>query len=313
MYRKLIILALLTLFGLACENADRIVMVVPLQPTEIPALPAEVSQAAAPAPAPTFTPIPPPEPTPTPQPTPTPGPKGLARLSTTPDETIVARAYDWHGFVIAFILPLICFGIPAAIIEVMIAQHVQPRSIDLTGILIKAQDGLFINAVVSMTARKTLSLVSTTVSWSRVRDVVEKAVEQELIREALNFNSLSELETNLKELVERFTRLPVILELSRDFGVEVLRFNIEVRYPVETIDAINRRAEAAAGGQAYVAYARSAHLDPETPEARELYKVFQVTSGRVDAARNLGAGLAGLAKTLSGNKGSQKDQDGADN
>jgi hypothetical protein len=107
--------------------------------------------------------------------------------------------------------------------------------------------------------------------------------------------------------------LPIIQELSRDFGVEVLRFNIEMRYPTDTIDAINRKAEAAAGGQAYVAYARAAHLDPDSFEARELYKVFEETSGQVDAARNLGGGLTSLANILSRNRRSQEDQDESDN
>ena len=74
-----------------------------------------------------------------------------------------------------------------------------------------------------------------------------------------------------------------------------MRFNIEVRYPQATVDAINRRAEAVAGGRAFQAYAAAAGLNPSSPESRELYKVYQETKGQVDAARNLGGGITSLA------------------
>jgi hypothetical protein len=101
--------------------------------------------------------------------------------------------------------------------------------------------------------------------------------------------------------------LPFIQELARDFGVEVIRFNIETRYPQETMDALNRKAEAVAGGAAYLAYAAAASLDPHTPECRELYKIYQETSGQVDAARNLGGGITSIAGLLS-RKGGDDDE-----
>jgi hypothetical protein len=100
-----------------------------------------------------------------------------------------------------------------------------------------------------------------------------------------------------------------VRELSLDFGVEVMRFNVETRYPQETMDALNRKAEASAGGTAYLAYAAAAHLDPDTPECRDLYKIYQETSGQVDAARNLGGGITSLANLL-GQRGQVKGDDG---
>ena len=55
----------------------------------------------------------------------------------------------------------------------------------------------------------------------------------------------------------------------------------------------------------YLAYAAAAHLDPDTDESRELYKIFQETSGQVDAARNLGGGIANLARALGRDKGEE--------
>ena len=288
MRRWLFFLIFIAFFSLACD-LNRVIQIVPEEQTEIPAQ-ANQPQANAPQPqapqSPTATPVP--------TETPTPGPF-LSDLST---DTKSDRALPRHGLIIAFLLPILLFGIPGLFVEVFVARYVQPRSIDLTGVLIKAQDGLFIDAIVSLTARKTLNLISLTARWPRIRDVVEKAVEQELIHEALSYSTLPELENGLKEIIQRFTTLDVIDELSRDFGIEALRFNVEIRYPPDTMDAINRTAEASAGGQAYVAYARAAHLDPDSAEARELYNVFQQTTSQVDAARNLGTGISGLANIL---------------
>lgn len=203
-----------------------------------------------------------------------------------------------HGLVPALLLPFAIIGIPWIFLELIIIRYVQPRGIDLSQVRIKAQDGLFIEAAVSMTARRSLTLASTRMTWGRVQDFVEKIVEQELIHEALHFPSLDDLERGLKGITERFLELPIVRELSRDFGVEVMRFNVETRYPQETMDALNRKADASAGGTAYLAYAASAHLDPDTPECRQLYQIFQETSGQVDAARNLGGGITSLANLL---------------
>jgi hypothetical protein len=151
-------------------------------------------------------------------------------------------------------------------------------------------------------------------TWPRVKDFVEKTIEQELIHEGLQFPTLVDLEQNLKSITENFLNLPIVRELSRDFGVEVIRFNVEARYPQETMDALNRRAEASAGGAAYLAYAAAAHLDPDTPECRQLYKIYQETSGQVDAARNLGGGISGLANALGYNRDQEKGKEnGGDN
>jgi hypothetical protein len=135
-------------------------------------------------------------------------------------------------------------------------------------------------------------------SWPRVREFVEKSLEQELLHDALNFPTLEDLERNLKNIAESFKALPIVEELYNDFGVEVMWFNIETRYPPETMDALNRRAEAAAGGTAYLAYAAAARLDPDSQESRELYRVYQETKGQVDAARNLGGGFTSIANLL---------------
>lgn len=209
-----------------------------------------------------------------------------------------ARALPRHGLMIAFVLPMLVFGIPWMIFEFFTIRYVQPRGFDLSTVRIKAQDGLFIEATASMTARRTLSMASMRMTWPNVKDFMEKTIEQELIHEALNFPSLEDLERNLKIITEKFLELPALKELYRDFGVEVLRFNIESRYPQETMDALNRKAEASAGGAAYLAYAAAAHLDPDTQESRELYRIYQQTTSRVDAARNLGGGIASVAGML---------------
>lgn len=314
---KSLFVGALAFLSLACNTTiiRDLVKVTPLEGTPIP-ISVEIVNLPTATPLPTETPLPAAAPTEAPviatptivpvTPLATPRPTAMPRgffsiLNTQPAQHLIDAGlpYPRHGLIIAFLIPLIFFGIPWAILEVGVARYVQPRGIDLTGVLIKAQDGLFIEAIVSMTARKTLSLVSLTIQWYLVRDVVEKAVEQELIHQALTYSTLPELENNLRNIAERLTELPVILELSRDFGVDVIRFNIEIRYPSETVDAINRKAEANAGGQAFIAYARAAHLDPDSAEARELYEVFQQTSSQVDAARNLGGGITNLASLLS--------------
>jgi hypothetical protein len=209
------------------------------------------------------------------------------------------------------VLPLLVFGLPWMIIQLIVIRYVQPRGVDLTEVRIKAQDGLFIEAAVSMTARRNLTLAATRMTWPRVRDFVEKTIEQELIHEALQFLTLMELEQNLKHITDGFLDLPVVKEISRDFGVEVLRFNVEARYSQETMDALNRRAEASAGGAAYLAYAAAAHLDPDTSECRQLYKIYQETSGQVDAARNLGGGITSLVHAL-GQKERERERDNED-
>lgn len=269
----------------------------------------EIPEGAAPPPAPagevapppTATPVPTatPEPTPTPAP-PTPTPFFLQSVSLSPGAE--ERALPRHGLLIAFVLPVLLIGIPWVIIEFFVVRYVQPRGIDLSSVRIKAQDGMFIEATTSITARRTLTLASTRMSWSRVKNFVEKPLEQELIHEALQYLTLEELERNLKDIAEHFRTLPIMQELLEDFGVQVVRFNIEARYPQETMDALNRRAEASAGGTAYRAYAAAARLNPDSPEARELYRIFQETSGQVDAARNLGGGIASLANMFNREK-----------
>ncbi len=264
--------------------------------------------------APTPTPGPTPTPTPTPGPTPTPvyflsafstGPEVIvedetgATLQINADgERVPTERLPRHGLLIAFVFPLLCFGVPWLIMEFFVVRYIQPRGEDLSTILIKAKDGLFVRAVVSMTARRSLTMASARMTWPRVRNFVEKSIEQELIHDAIQFQTLEELEQNLKTITEKMMELPVVEELSRDFGVEVLRFNIEIQYTPETMDALQRKAEASAGGIAYLAYAAAAHLDPDQAESRELYRIFQETSSQVDAARNLGGGITELISAL---------------
>jgi hypothetical protein len=200
-----------------------------------------------------------------------------------------------HGLWIALIIPALVLGIPWLISELNMVRYVQPKGLDLSTVRIKAKDGLFMNATISLTARRTLSMASTRMTWGRVQEFVEKSLEQELIHEAIKYNSLEELEENIKGIAEGFSQLPVVQELSHDFGVNVMRFNVEIGYPQETMDALNRKAEASADGTAYLAYAAAAHLDPDSLESRELYRVYQETRGQVDAARNLGGGLTSIA------------------
>ncbi len=249
----------------------------------------EAAPTETPAPLPTETPIP------TPTPTITPTPFFLQSLSLgEPRNPIAPR----HGLIIAFFLPLIFFGIPWIMFELFLIRYVQPRGLDITTVNIKAQDGLFVQAILSITARRTLTLASTRMTWPRVKNFVEKGMEQELIQEAVNYPSLDDLERNISVMTENLRQTDVVQELARDFGVQILRFNIEIRYTPETMDALQRKAEASAGGTAYLAYAAAAHLDPDLPESRELYRIYQETTSQVDAARNLGGGITQLAKML---------------
>ncbi len=218
-----------------------------------------------------------------------------------------------HGLWYAFVLPFLFVGLPWLVLEIFIVRYVQPRSADVAEVLIKAQDGLFLEASVSMTGRRKLSVASTRMTWPRVRDFVEKTIEQELIHEATKFPTIEELERKLKTISDSFKDLTIAKTLSVDFGVEILWFNIEIKFPQETMDALQRKAHATAGGTAYLAFAIAAHLDPNTSECRELYKVFEETSGQVDAARNLGGGIANLADYLTqGQRGDGQD-DNANN
>lgn len=225
---------------------------------------------------------------------------GLAGI-LSPDTT------PYEGMFFAFLVPVLLIGVPWIALQLVLIRYVQPRGTDLSTVRVKARDGLFVEASVSMTARRLLNLASTRMTWERVRSLVEKNIEQELIHAAIQFPHLESLEQNLKGVTEKFLQLPFIQELARDFGVEVIRFNIETRYPQETMDALNRKAEAVAGGAAYLAYAAAASLDPHTPECRELYKIYQETSGQVDAARNLGGGITSIAGLLS-RKGGDDDE-----
>lgn len=273
------------------------------------------------------------EPTPEPSPTPTPGPTPtpadlLSALSSGPDvirdetgnyfiitneagDLAPTRRLPRHGILIV-LLPLVFLGGVWLIAEFFIVRYIQPLAADLTTVRIKAKDGLFVNAVVSMTARRALTLASTRMTWSRVRNFVEKTVEQEIIHEAIQFASLQELEQSIKQVTERLMELPITEDLSRDFGVEVLYFNIEIRYTPETMDALQRKAEASAGGTAYLAYAEAAHLDPDRPESRELYRIFQETSSQVDAARNLGGGISDLLRSLNRSEQRELEDDETD-
>jgi hypothetical protein len=232
---------------------------------------------------------------------PTPTTYFMARFSSVMNTGNQARdeqALPYHGLFFAVVVPFIIIGIPWLIFEFFTIRYIQPRGIDLSTVRIKAQDGLFIQATVSMTVRRNLSIASARMTWAGVQSVMEKTVEQELIHEALQYPTLEDLERNIKHITEKFLDLPVLRELYRDFGVEVMRFNIESFYPQETMDALNRKAEASAGGAAYLAFAAAAHLDPDTKESRDLYRVYQQTTSRVDAYRNLGGGIAAVTNLV---------------
>ena len=108
-----------------------------------------------------------------------------------------------------------------------------PKGIDLSAVLIKAQDGLFLEAVISLTARRNVSLAASRMSWDRVKEFVEKPLEQALIHRALSFPTIDDLERNLLTISAEFRNLDIVGEVLTDFGTEVMRFNIEARYPQE--------------------------------------------------------------------------------
>lgn len=263
---------------------------------------AVATQAAVTA-TPTSTPTPAGSPTPTLTPT-----RLFANLSTSSNST---EALPYHGPLVMLVV-FFCIMIPWGLFQIGYISYAQPRGLDITEVLVKGQDGLFLSVVLSMTARRTFNLTSPFTRWRRVTSFVSKTLEQELIQSALKYPTVDELEKNLKTITDGFFEEPVVQELWTDFGVQVIRFNVETRYPQETIDALNRKAEAAAGGQAFLAYTAAAHLDPSAPESRELYRVFQETSGQVDAARNLGGGITNLANILGQKTKSDKDSSSDD-
>ncbi|MDM8521237.1 hypothetical protein QUF64_14420 [Anaerolineales bacterium HSG6] len=226
-------------------------------------------------------------------PTATPAPY-LAGLSTNSNSP---EALPWHGVFFVF-MALTCIMAPWGMAQIWYIRFAQPHSFDITEVLIKAQDGLFVTVVLSMTARRSFTFTALYTSWPRIKEIVSKTLEEALIDEGLNYPTLDELQPCLKDISAKFIEQPIVQELWTDFGIRVMRFNIETRYPQETIDALNRKAEANAGGQAYLEYARAAHLDPNSQESRELYRVYQETRGQVDAARNLGGGITSLANIL---------------
>jgi hypothetical protein len=271
-------------------------------PVEIRPTAPEISVAVQPV-EPTITPTPEPTATATVTPTVTPTPFFLKTISMG---ELRDGKVPRHGLLIAFVLPLLVFGIPWLFLEIFIIRYVQPNGFDITAVRMRAQDGLFVESAISMTARRTLTLASTRMTWARVRNFVEKGIEQALIQEAVTYPSIDDLERNIGQLSAMLLESDMVKELSRDFGVEVLRFNIELRYTPETMDALQRKAEASAGGTAYLAYAAAARLNPDSPESRELYRVYQETTSQVDAARNLGGGITGLVNLLTRR---QKDMD----
>jgi len=236
----------------------------------------------------------------TPMPTPTP--------TLLPGQENETSSGIRQVILVAF-LPLLLLGSAWFLLESFWFEYFRPQSLDLTKIQVKTQDGLFMNPVVSITARRQLSLAAFPPRWEKARSFVEKELEQVLMQEATRLRSIDDLELKLSTITDDFMHLAVIAELSRDFGVQVIRFNIEARYPQETIDALNRKAEAAAGGTAYLAFADAAELEPDSAECRELYTVYQETTGQVDAYRNLGGGITNLATMLRSREQSQGEGD----
>jgi len=255
--------------------------------------------------------------TPTPVPAPTASP--LAPVPLPEDKADVPLPEDkadqgktssgLRQIILVVFLPLASLSVLWLIMESLLVQYFRPKSRDLTQVRVKAQDGLFMSTVISMTARKQLSLAAFTTRWAGALSFVEKEVEQVLIQEATHLRSIDDLERKLRIITNDFMNLDIIDELSRDFGIEVIRFNIEPRYSQETVDALNRKAEAAAGGTAYLAFADAAELEPDSAECRELYTVYQETTGQVDAYRNLGGGITNLAAMLSPREPSQGEGD----
>jgi len=302
---RLRIILLLAFVLLGCNNIPG-VKIVPRPATEIMGnpqaqgvatiLPVAVSEGQPqPLASPTMTATSTPIPTPTATPLPTATSFFLQSLTTAqpPYENTLPR----HGLLLIsliFFIIMLIWGIG----QYFYISFAQPKGLDITTLDIKAQDGLFVGAVLSMTARRTFTFTSPFTRWSQVINFVSKTLEQELIQKAQQYANIEELEANLKVITESFFQEPVVQELWTDFGVKVIRFNIEIRFSQATKDALIRKAEAAAGGQAYLAYARAAHLDPNSPESRELYRIYQETQGQVDAARNLGGGFTNLANIL---------------
>ena len=246
--------------------------------------------------------------TPTPVPAPTASP--LAPVPLPEDKADQGKTSSGlRQIILVVFLPLVSLSILWLIMESLLVQYFRPKSRDLTQVRVKAQDGLFMSTVISMTARKQLSLAAFTTRWAGALSFVEKEVEQVLIQEATHLRSIDDLERKLRIITNDFMNLDIIDELSRDFGIEVIRFNIEPRYSQETVDALNRKAEAAAGGTAYLAFADAAELEPDSAECRELYTVYQETTGQVDAYRNLGGGITNLAAMLSPREPSQGEGD----
>ncbi len=287
---KIFTLLLLALLFSAC---GRVVEVEPLYPKEVtPTLPPLVS---------TVTPIPTSTPTPTPE---------IASIQTIGTPTAVGSQDGKSGQELRDFI-LVLFLIPILLVvlwwgaETALSNYLRPRGIDLTKMRVKAQDGLFIDTTVSMTARKMLSPAALTLDWNRVKGFVEKEIEQRLMHEATQMRAIDDLEHKLYEITSSFKDLKIIKDVSNDFGIEIIRFNVEVGYPQETMDALNRRAEASAGGMAYLAFADAAEMEPNSPECRELYTVYQQTSGQVDAYRNLGGGITSLASMLKSNNPEQ--------
>ena len=121
-----------------------VIRIAPLQNTEIPAETA--------TPVPTYTQAAPAESATAPE---------AAATSTPGEQPAPPQATKPHGLFYAFVVPIIVFGLPWIVSQLIIIRYVQPRGVDLTQVRIKAQDGLFIEAAVSMTARRTLTLAST--------------------------------------------------------------------------------------------------------------------------------------------------------
>lgn len=290
---KLFNLILLALLFSAC---GRVVEVEPLYPREVTPTPQPIIS--------TVTPVPPPAPLPT--------NTAVPATAQTADGTEKDQKENGNrtiGFIaVVIVLPVALVAL-WWLAETALTNYLRPIGIDLTKMRVKAQDGLFIDATVSMTARKLFLPAAINPDWNRVKGFVEKEIEQRLMYEATQMRAIDDLEHKLYEITSSFKDLSILKDVSNDFGIEIIRFNVEVGYPQETMDALNRRAEASAGGMAYLAFADAAEMEPSSTECRELYTVYQKTSGQVDAARNLGGGITNLASML---KSNNPDQGGGD-
>jgi hypothetical protein len=285
------------LLALLCSACDRVVEVEPLYPTEVtPTLPPVVS---------TVTPVPTNTPTQTPE---------IASIQTIGTPVVGGTQDNGSGReLLHFILVVVAFPALLAVIwwlaETALTNYLRPRGIDLTKMRIKAQDGLFIDTTISMTARRMITPAAFPPDWNQARGFVEKEIEQRLMYEATQMRAIDDLEHKLYEITSSFKDLDIMKDVSNDFGIQILRFNVELGYPQETMDALNRRAEASAGGMAYLAFADAAEMEPSSSECRELYTIYQQTSGQVDAARNLGGGITSLASMLKSNNPEQGEGD----